>query len=70
MRLSDWLAEAGITQDAFAKIIGVTQGRVSQLVRGERGSPSLSLATRIENATEGQVKPVDLLPTVPVGAAE
>lgn len=68
MRLADWLAEAGITQEAFAKLIDVTQGRVSQLVRGDSGSPSLSLAMRIEEATEGKVKPIDLLPTEPLGA--
>lgn len=53
MRLGAWLAEKGVTQDAFAEKIGVTQGRVSQIVKG--ALPSLDLARRIKAATDGDV---------------
>lgn len=60
MRLEKWFAsQEGITQLAFARSVGVTQGRVAQLLQGEM--PSLSLAMRIREVTEGAVTPDDFI---------
>ncbi len=57
MKLADWLKTTGTTQAALARMIGVSQGRVSQLVSGE--TPSLELALAIEEASKGAVTPAD-----------
>ncbi len=57
MKLSDWLANTSTSQSDFARKLGVTQGRVSQVVAGER--PSLELAMKIAGATSNQVRPED-----------
>jgi len=57
MQLSAWLQENGLTQEAFGLTVGVTQGRIAQLVQG--GLPSMGLAIRIEEATGGQVARAD-----------
>ncbi len=49
-RLQDWLCRAGLTQQAFADELGVTQGQVSNLMAGRR-TPSLDLAAAIERRT-------------------
>jgi len=53
MRLADWLEETRTTQQSFARAIGVTQGRVSQILKG--AVPSFRLVRRIEQATDGRV---------------
>ena len=58
MKLAEWLKRTGTTQAAFAEAIGVSQGRISQIVAGD--APSLEVAIRIEKATKGRVKPADL----------
>jgi transcriptional regulator with XRE-family HTH domain len=58
MQLSDWLAEKDQTQEAFAKVVGVTQGRIAQLLNGDL--PSMALAMRIQDATGGAVALNDL----------
>jgi 3,4-dihydroxy 2-butanone 4-phosphate synthase / GTP cyclohydrolase II len=70
MKLADYLKHHSTTQTAFAAAVGVTIGRISQLLNGER--PSLDLATRIHQATEGAVTFadwMDLSPTPPAPAA-
>ena len=57
MELSAWLKNSGTTQAELAGLVGITQGRVSQLVKG--ATPSFELAGRIEQATMGQVQPQD-----------
>jgi len=57
MQLSAWLQESGLTQDAFGRAVGVTQGRIAQLLQG--GLPSMALAIRIEEATGGEVTRAD-----------
>ncbi len=42
-----WLAESGLTQTQAAKILGVTQARVSDLKRGKISSFSLDLLVRL-----------------------
>jgi predicted XRE-type DNA-binding protein len=44
--LQAWIGEAG-TQTAAAKVLGVTQARVSDIKRGKIGSFSLDLLVRL-----------------------
>jgi 3,4-dihydroxy 2-butanone 4-phosphate synthase/GTP cyclohydrolase II len=57
MKLSEWLNNSGTSQSELARRLGVTQGRVSQLVKGAK--PSLELANRIAAATANKVGPAD-----------
>ena len=57
MKLSEWLANSGVSQSELARRLGITQGRVSQLVAGAQ--PSLELANRIAAATGNKVRPQD-----------
>ena len=57
MKLSEWLANSGTSQSELARRLGVTQGRVSQLVAG--ALPSLDLANKIAAATGNKVRPSD-----------
>lgn len=57
MKLSDWLANSKVSQSELARRLGITQGRVSQLVGG--ALPSLELANRIAAATGHKVGPAD-----------
>lgn len=57
MRLSDWLANNGKSQTELARVLGITQGRVSQIIAGAQ--PSLELAVKIAAVTNGQVRPQD-----------
>lgn len=60
MRLTEWFsAQPGLTQDALAKSLGVTQGRIAQLLGGDL--PSMQLAIRIKEHTAGAVTPNDFL---------
>lgn len=59
MKLSDWLAKRGMTQKALGELLGVTQGRVSQVCA--RGTDSLRLATKISEITDGEVPPDDVM---------
>ena len=57
MKLSEWLANSGTSQSELARRLGVTQGRVSQLVAG--ALPSLDLANKIAAVTGNKVRPAD-----------
>jgi 3,4-dihydroxy 2-butanone 4-phosphate synthase/GTP cyclohydrolase II len=57
MKLAEWLINSGTSQSDLARRIGITQGRVSQLVAGAQ--PSLELAMKIAAATGNKVKPQD-----------
>jgi 3,4-dihydroxy 2-butanone 4-phosphate synthase/GTP cyclohydrolase II len=57
MKLSEWLVNSGTSQSALARQLGITQGRVSQIVAGAQ--PSLELANRIAAATGNKVRPQD-----------
>ena len=59
MTLADWLEQSGLTRRAFGGLVGVTQGRISQIVSGE--TPSLELAVAIEDVTRGDVTVRELL---------
>ena len=45
--LSQWLADSGMTQTEAAKVLGVTQARVSDLKRGKISLFSLDLLVRL-----------------------
>lgn len=53
MNLKQYLEATGTSQEEFASHIGVTQGRVSHWVNGERIPGERVL--QIETATEGKV---------------
>lgn len=57
MTLSQWLAETGTTQMEIASALGVTQGRVSQLIKG--APPSFDLAVKISQVTKNKVRAAD-----------
>ena len=59
MKLADWLDRSGITQNDLARALGVTQGRISQVLGGAR--PSFDLANRIQAVTRNKVRPEDFL---------
>lgn len=59
MLLSKYLAESDLTQQGFALRVGVTQGRISQILAGHGASPAL--AARIEQATGGKVRKESLV---------
>jgi len=45
--LGTWLAGAGMTQTEAAKVLGITQARVSDIKRGKISSFSLDLLVRL-----------------------
>ena len=55
MKLSEWLANSSTSQPEFARQLGVTQGRISQIVAGEQ--TSLDLAMKSAGLTNNQVRP-------------
>src|SRR5262245_47422069 len=57
MKLAEWLSNSGTSQSELARTLGITQGRVSQLVAG--ATPSLELASKISAATGNRVRPQD-----------
>jgi transcriptional regulator with XRE-family HTH domain len=60
MQFAAWFAtQPDLTQEAFAKRVGVTQGRIAQLLNGS--TPSLALAARIHDATDGAVTANDFV---------
>jgi 3,4-dihydroxy 2-butanone 4-phosphate synthase/GTP cyclohydrolase II len=59
MKLSNWLESAGLNQSELARELGITQGRVSQLIAGAK--PSLDLAARIQSVTANKVRLIDFI---------
>ncbi len=57
MKLGDWLTNSRTSQSELARRLGITQGRVSQLVGG--ALPSLELARKIAEVTGNKVRPQD-----------
>ena len=60
MKLLAYLSEKGISQRALAKKLGVSTNHVNLIAR-EKRLPSIYLARKIENATEGDVPVYELL---------
>jgi len=63
MELPGWLERTKTPRSAFARAVGVSPGRITQLCEGEL--PSLELAERIAKETAGAVTPNDFLGLVP-----
>ncbi|HEY7765696.1 MAG TPA: 3,4-dihydroxy-2-butanone-4-phosphate synthase [Aestuariivirgaceae bacterium] len=59
MNLEKWLEGSGLTQAELARALGITQGRISQVLAG--GRPSLDLAQRIQALTKNKVRPEDFV---------
>lgn len=47
MGLSSWLRDYGMTQSAAAKVLGITQARVSEIKNGKINQFSLDLLVRL-----------------------
>lgn len=62
MNIADYLSEANLTQQEFAAMVGVTQGRVSHWLKGE--NVPADRCVRIEVATGGKVARNDLRPDI------
>lgn len=60
MTLKAYLKERGESIEAFAARAGSSPGAIHKIVYGQR-QPSLSLAAKIEAATDGAVTPLDML---------
>lgn len=65
MRLEEYLAKRGLTQEAFADCVGVSQGTISRLLpqdgRAPKRRPSWDLAAKIRTATSGEVTESDFV---------
>lgn len=69
--LAVWLAANRIKKSDFAAVIGVSNGRVTQIL--QNGVSGLDLAKRIEAATSGAIPievwldgPIDVRPILPL----
>jgi transcriptional regulator with XRE-family HTH domain len=62
-KLAAYLNEQGLSQEAFGNRIGVSQGAVYQWLIGEN-KPSLTMALKIEAATNGKVSRFDCRPEI------
>jgi DNA-binding transcriptional regulator YdaS (Cro superfamily) len=62
MNLSDYLKEASLSQMAFARQLGVTQGAVGFWIHNK--PPTIERAIQIEKATAGHVTCEELRPDV------
>jgi predicted XRE-type DNA-binding protein len=51
IRLAKWLKDNKISQRTFGEMVGLTQGRVSQICLN--GTNSLRMAKKISEATDG-----------------
>ncbi|MFG1389064.1 helix-turn-helix transcriptional regulator [Xanthobacter versatilis] len=62
MKLADYMAENGLTDDAVAQRIGRDRSFVTKLRQG-RATPSLRTARDLSAATNGAVAAEDFFPT-------
>jgi hypothetical protein len=68
MKLADYLDSRGERDFQVAAALGITPAHLSRLRSGSCGC-SLALAVKIELWSGGAVRPADLLPQTPEGAA-
>ncbi len=61
-KLASWLETSGIKRKDFAERIGVAPSYVTLLCSGAPGWPGRDVATRIRDATGGEVTADDFLP--------
>jgi plasmid maintenance system antidote protein VapI len=64
MKLSAYLEREGVKPSQFAYRLGVEPSTITRLLSGER-SCSLDMAIRIEEATDGEVAPRELIQLEP-----
>lgn len=57
--LAKWLEDAGESRASFARRVGVSESHLSLILKWTRGL-SLDMAVRFEDATNGEVKAVDM----------
>ena len=69
MKLSEYLASKAITASDFAREINRSVSTVTRIVNGE-SKPDWSTMARIDDATDGAVKPNDFLPATGEAAPE
>lgn len=62
MNITDYLNDASLTQQEFAALVGVTQGRVSHWLGGEKVPAERCVV--IERVTGGRVTRNDLRPDI------
>jgi len=60
MDLKSYLRKTKTSQSDFAKKVGITQARISQIVN-KKFNPSIVLAKHIEEITKGAVTTMDLI---------
>lgn len=60
MKLSEFLTDRNLTDDAFAALVGMSQSQVSRLKRG-LSRPSWDNLAAIERATDGAVTANDFM---------
>ena len=60
MQLAEYLFRHKVKQTEFAKTVGVSRVHMGEILRGRR-RPSVKLARRIEEVTDGQVPKEGLL---------
>lgn len=58
-KLKKWLESNEISQNEFAKKIGIPKSTMSRYINGQRTMP-VSIAVKIEKATKGKVTCQDL----------
>ena len=60
MKLAEYLRKNNITHGEFACMVGVQRPHITHILNG-RKNPSIELAVRIEDATNGKVTLKDLM---------
>lgn len=66
--LSVWLDEQSLSREHFAALVGTTVAHLNRMCRGAR-RPSLDLAMKVEQATQGAV-PATIWLDVPTHSAD
>lgn len=60
MKLDEYLKNQSMTKTAFGAVVGVSQSHISNISWGKK-QPSIKLAKKIEEATDGKVSVIELL---------
>lgn len=73
-QLADWLKAKGLTGSDLARLVGCDDATINRLIpkKGKKQvrKPSLDLAEKICEATDGEVTPNDFMDAGPRAAAE
>ena len=60
MKIDEYLKSQSISQDKFARSLGVSPSHISQIRKGTK-NPSVKLAKKIEKISNGTVSVIELL---------